>query len=168
MNVKDIILDQLNWTRQTTLSTFAEFDVGQRFFQAAPGVNHPLWLLGHIAGSEDRLLLQHCTGRSLVPPEYAKLFGIKSTPLADPAAYPSGEEILETLARIHQAALDFVRGATEADLAQPPVGFDQMPDRAKQLFPSRLRCAWFHANHEAMHSGQLGYIRRLLGKPYRI
>lgn len=168
MNVRDVILDQLQWTRQTTLSTFAEFDVGQRFFQAAPGLNHPLWLLGHIAASEDHLVLGYCQGRSLLPPEYGKLFGMKSTPLSDPAAYPSAEEMLETLARVHQAAGDYLRSATDDELALPPVGFDQMPDRARQLFSTRLRCAWFHANHEAMHNGQLGYIRRLLGKPYRV
>lgn len=168
MNARDIILDQLQWTRQTTLGTFAEFNIGQRLFQPAPGVNHPLWLLGHIAASEDHLILGYCQGRSLLPPECGKLFGMKSTPLSDPAAYPSGEDLLETLARVHQAAMDYVRAASDAELALPPVGFDKMPDRAKELFPTRLRSAWFHANHEAMHSGQLSYIRRLLGKPFRV
>lgn len=168
MNVKDIVIDQLQWTRQTTLSTFAEFNVGQRLFQAAPGVNHPLWLLGHIAGSEDHLILGYCQGRSLLPPEYGKLFGMRSTPSSDPAAYPSGEEMLESLARVHQAALDYVRNASDDELARTPFGFDKMPEHARQLFPTRLRCCWFHANHEAMHSGQMGYIRRLLGKPYRV
>lgn len=168
MTVNDMLVDQLEAVRRITLETFGDLDTGQRLFRPAPGVNHPLWLLGHIAGSEDHLILGFCKGESLLPDRYGELFGMGSKLLEEPSEYPSGEEVLNALAEVHAASLQYVRSATAEELEQPPVGFDNLDDRARQMFASRGRCVWFHATHEAMHTGQMAYIRRLLGKPYRI
>jgi len=168
MTVNEMLLDQLDSARRITLETFNDLNTGQRLFQPAPDVNHPLWLLGHIAGSEDHLILGFCRGESLLPEEYGTLFAMGSKLLADPSGYPAGEEILDHMVRVHEAALDYVRGASQGELDQPPVTFDRLDERARQLFATRGRCVWFHANHEALHTGQMAYIRRLLGKPYRV
>ena len=168
MTVSEMLVDQLESARRMTLETFNDLNTGQRLFQPAPDVNHPLWLLGHITGSEDHLILGFCKGESLLPEAYGKLFAMGSTLLEDPSGYPAGEEILEHMARVHEAALEYVRGASDDELEQPPVGFDRLDGRARDLFATRGRCVWFHAQHEAMHAGQMGYIRRLLGKPPRV
>jgi uncharacterized damage-inducible protein DinB len=168
MDVREIIAGQSEWVRRTTLETFAELNTGERLFQAAPGVNHALWLLGHIAGSENHLILGFCKGESLLPATYGKLFGMGSKLLDDPTGYPSGEEILERLGAVHEASLEYLRTVGDDELAQPPVSYDKLPERARQLFGTRLKCLCLAPNHEAMHSGQMSYIRRLLGKPFRI
>lgn len=168
MTVNEMLIDQLETVRHITLEAFGDLDTGQRLFQPAPGVNHPLWLLGHIAGSENHLILGFCKGESLLPERYGKLFGMGSTLLDDPSEYPPGEEVLNVLAEVHASALDYAGNADAEELEQPPVGFDRLNDRARQMFASRCRCIWFATTHEAMHTGQMAYIRRLLGKPYRI
>jgi len=168
MNITEMLADQLEGARRITLETFADFAPAERLHQAAPGVNHPLWLLGHIATSEDHLILDFCSERPLLPKEYGKLFAMGSKLLEAPSGYPPAEEVLGHLARVHEAALAYVRGVSPADLDLPPVCIDRLEGRARQLFATRGRCIWFHGHHEAMHAGQMGYIRRLLGKPYRI
>lgn len=168
MTINQMLVDQLESARRITLETFAEFSPQEQLFQPKPDLNHPLWLLGHIAGSENHLVLEFCAGKPLLPKPYGKLFGIGSKLLADPSGYPAAEEVLAELAKVHQAALAWARGASQAELDQPPIGFERMDDRVRQLFATRGRCVWFHAQHEAMHSGQMGYLRRLLGKPWRI
>jgi len=168
MNVTEMLVDQLESVRRITLETFSDLAPRERLHQAAPGVNHPLWLLGHIATSEDHLVLDFCAGRPLLPKNYGPLFGIGSKPLGDASAYPAAEEVLTELSRVHKSALAYVRGASAAELDLPPVPFERMEGRARELFRTRGRCIWFHGHHEAMHAGQMGYIRRLLGKPYRI
>lgn len=168
MNITEMLADQLEGARRITLETFNDLAPNERLHQAAPGLNHPLWLLGHIATSENHLILDFCAGKPLLPKEYGPLLGIGSKPVADASAYPPAETLLAELARVHEAALAYVRGMNPADLDLPPLGFERLPDRAKELFATRGRCIWHHAHHEAAHAAQMAYIRRLLGKPYRI
>ena len=71
--------------------------------QPMPGVNHPVWVLGHLAWSTDR-------GRSLLglpaecPPEWTPLFGFGSKPSTN-RDYPSRDELLQAVQpRVRAAA----------------------------------------------------------------
>jgi hypothetical protein len=167
MTPTEMLADQVETMRRMTLDTFATFSESEQLFQPAPGLNHPLWLLGHIAGSEDHLILDFCAAQPQLPAAYAKLFGIGSQPSPERSAYPPASEILERLAQVHVTALAWLRSASPEDLARKPTSCDKLPERPRSMFTSRGRCSWFHATHEATHLGQLSYLRRLLGKPPR-
>ena len=128
----------------------------------------PLWLLGHTATSENRLILDWSAGEPLLSEDYMRLFAINSKPQGDLSAYPPVEEILSQMSQVHKAALRYVRDLPAADFAARPRIYDRMPERAKALFPTRAHCIMGHITHEANHIGQLSYLRRLLGKPYRV
>ena len=168
MNPNEMLIDQIESIREIALATFADFGPQEQFFQPSAGMNHPLWLLGHIATSEDHLILEFCTAAALLPERYNELFGMGSKLLEDPSGYPAAEEILGHLDLIHEAAIDYIRSADQEEFDKAPTCFDRFDERAAHMFATRGRCIWFHAHHEAMHTGQLGYLRRLTGKPYRV
>ena len=168
MKVNEMLIDQIESIREMTLSTFAYLGPHEHFFQPAAGVNHPLWLLGHIATSEDHLILEFCNGQGLLSERYNELLGMGSKLLDDVSGYPAADEILGRLDLIHEAAVDYIRSADEAEFDKAPRCFDRFDERAAAMFATRGRCIWFHAHHEAMHAGQLAYLRRLTGKPYRV
>src|SRR5262249_23610492 len=86
--------------------------------QPAPGVNHPAWILGHLAIATDGAL--RCLGEpGVCPPEWAKLFGPGSTPVTDRAAYPSKAELLAVLDAGHERVLGAARRADPERMARP-------------------------------------------------
>ena len=117
--------------------------------------------MGHIAFSEYRLALWRIRGErpddaALFSPDFKRLFGADSVPQAD-SAYPPGE-LRAVLDRVHEQVLRELPGLDEADLDQPvphPHPF------AKTNFLALLWCA----QHEMLHAGQIGLLRRLLGYP---
>ncbi|MBN2583433.1 MAG: DinB family protein [Planctomycetes bacterium] len=168
MKIKDMLIDQVTSIRDMTLATFNDLAPDERLFQPAPGLNHAVWLLGHIATSQDHLILDFCTGKPLLPARYNELFAMGSRLLEDSSGYPRTDEMLERLAAGYEATLAYLRGADEAEFDREPTCFGRFDDRARGMFATRGRCVWFHAHHEAMHAGQMGYLRRLTGKPFRV
>jgi hypothetical protein len=88
---------------------------------------------------------------------FRKLFSRGTVPEADPAKYPSAAEIRATFDRVHAQVLEEAAGFTEAQLAEPV----EMP---YAVHPNKLGSLLFCSHHEMLHAGQLGLLRRLLGK----
>lgn len=145
------------FARATTDALLADFPEDRLLYQSAPGANHALWTIGHLAAATVyfRSLLDGSIDG--VPTSYLKLFGYGSTPLTDRAAYPPVDEL-----RRHRdsAFAAFVRVASDlppSELLGPPA------QKAEGLADDKLaaieRLAW----HEGWHSGQISGIRRALG-----
>ena len=168
MNVTEALIHLLEDTRNHTLMQVGDLTDQEMMFQPGPEVNHALWLLGHIVTSENGLILRWCAGQSAMPEEYQKLFFMGTTPQADPSLYPTKDEILQVLARVHPKAIEVVEGLTPEQLDERPEGYDQMNPGAQQLFWCKGACIWHHATHESSHAAQITTLRRLMGKPYRV
>lgn len=124
-----------------------------------PGMNHAAWVLGHVALGSDfvALLLGQAT---LTGPEWMKLFGPGSTPVADRAAYPSKNELLATLRATHARAIELVGQAASEQLDEP---------NTTPFFPAEFPTVGalithLMTTHAALHLGQLSAWRRVLGK----
>ena len=89
--------------------------------------------------------------------KFRKQFSRGSTPNPDPAANPSPDEILETLNRIHDRMLDEVPRLTDDQLDTPV-------DQPYAVYATQLGALYFCAQHEMLHAGQIGLLRRLMGK----
>jgi len=168
MNVIDFAVHCLEDTRKHTLAQVEDLTDSEMMFQPRPDVNHALWLLGHIATSENGLILRWCAGESELPGEYMKAFFMGTTPKSDPSLYPTKDEILEVLAGLHTRAIDVVAGLSAEALDERPIGYEEMNPEAQELFWCKGACIWHHATHEAGHASQITTLRRLLGKRYRV
>ena len=140
----------------------------EMMFQPKPGLNHPLWLLGHIAESENGLILSFCKGENLLPEGWHGKFGIGSKPDADAGGYPSKDEILAHMEKVHAAAVAYVESLTPDDLDRRPPGIDHLPERAQEMFSTIGKCIYHHVGHACAHAGQITMLRRLLGKQPRV
>lgn len=128
--------------------------------QPMPGVNHPAWILGHLAWSTDR-------GRWVLglepefPADWTEKFGFGSTASADRGDYPSRDELIAAVERGFERLREQVAAASPEVLARPspnPRTKDQLPTVQDAL-------AFLLTGHPATHLGQLSTWRRMIGLP---
>jgi hypothetical protein len=158
-----LALSQIEFARAYTLATLAGIDDADWFAMPAGCPTHLAWQIGHLAMAEYGLCLFRIRGRqetdlSLMTSSFRKLFSRGSAPQADAAKYPPVAEIRATLDRIHAQVLLEAPGFTPEQLAEPC----EMPYATSA---NKLGGLIFCSHHEMLHAGQIGLIRRLLGKP---
>jgi uncharacterized damage-inducible protein DinB len=80
-----------------------------------------------------------------------------TTPDPDPAKNPAVGEIREVFDRVYKKAQAEMEGYLEEELQEPI-------DEPYVAFNTKLGGLLFCSHHEMMHAGQIGLLRRLLGK----
>jgi hypothetical protein len=122
-------------------------------------LNHLVWLLGHLAVAQRRLVFWYTKGEERVPPGWWPIFGHGSRKM--PAVlYPSLAEVRGVLDEGHLAAMEAIRSWSDRDLERPT---------AHVLAPLPFFKTWGDmlrqcALHESQHGGQILSLRKLLGK----
>jgi uncharacterized damage-inducible protein DinB len=159
----EIALDQIKTARRYTLNLLDDLEPGDWFRQPSEGVTHIAWQVGHLAMAQFRLALERLRGErpsdvALIGPDFLRRFAAGSTPDPNPAQYPAPAEIRQTLDRVFAQVLAEVPHYTDVDLEQPP--FKPHP-----LFTTKIGSLFWCVRHEMLHAGQIGLVRRLLGKP---
>lgn len=154
-------IDQIIFARNYTLGLLAESPQADWFRQPPGGVSHIAWQVGHLAFAEYRMALLRTRGplpadAELLPDRFIQLFGAGSTPVADASKYPTPAEIRAVLDRVHQAALRELPSLTDADL-------DEAVPRPHKFANTKLKALLWCAQHEMVHAGQIGLLRRQLG-----
>jgi hypothetical protein len=140
---------------RTLLADVAEERMAE---QPLPGVNHPAWVLGHLAWAADGTLAK-LGGQSALPSGWAALFGVGSKPSAERGDYPSKDELLRAVEQSYQQLRQKAATASPEQLAQPTAN-----PRAKELLPTlRETTAFLLTGHLGVHLGQLSSWRRMIG-----
>jgi hypothetical protein len=126
------------------------------------GVSHVAWQLGHLAFAEYRLALERIRGpkpgdEHLIPTWYPAKFGRNSIPVGDPSAYPTPDEIRRVFDAVHRRSLEEASTLSDAVLAEAASAHPRFSTKGGSL----MWCA----EHEMLHAGQIGLLRRLLGQP---
>lgn len=124
----------------------------------APGLNHPAWIIGHLAVCADfvpKLLGQP----TICPAEWDALFAPGAVPTADRSRYPSKAELLAKNEEAFVRNPQLIAAASERRLAMP-----QPIEYFRPLYPSiGDMLAHLISTHPALHLGQLSTWRRLQG-----
>lgn len=158
----DLARKQIDYARQYTLGLLAGFDDADWFRQPAGCDTHLAWQVGHLAMAEYGLCLFRIRGRQesdlqLMPSGFRKKFARGSTPDPDPANHLSPAEIREVFDRVHrQVILELAAASPEA--------MNEPIDEPYAIYPTKLGGLLYCATHEMLHAGQIGLLRRLLGK----
>lgn len=126
--------------------------------QPAPGMNHPAWVLGHLAIVGDSALLMlgqrgHC------PRDWRPLFGMGSKPVTDRAVYPSCEELMAKVETNYRALITAVQAAP-AELIDAP---HKAPFFKEELPTVGDLLGHIMTTHLTMHAGQISAWRRTQG-----
>jgi hypothetical protein len=128
--------------------------------QPLPGVNHPAWVLGHLALVADMANTLLGAERAL-PAEWSTLFGLGSKPSASRDAYPSKADLVRAVEQGYERVRQRAAAATAEQLAQPTTN-----PRMKDFLPTAQdRVAFVLTGHFGGHLGQLSSWRRMIGLP---
>jgi hypothetical protein len=120
---------------------------------------HALWIMGHLASTDDWLLSEFAKQKSNIPEAWQKLFGMKSAASADANAHPSVDEVRKAMDAAHAGVLKWIGSLTPEQLQTP------MSKEWQAYAPTMGDLAGFFAWHEGYHAGQLSMVRKGLGLP---
>lgn len=155
-------LDQIAFARGYTLQLLETIAPEDWYRKPPAGVSHIAWQVGHLAMAEYRLTLERMRGRQpgdehLISELFLLQFGRDSVPAGDPTQGPTPAELRQMLDRVHQQALHELPHYTDEDLQEPPL-------KPHKLFATKLGGLVWCAQHELIHAGQIGLLRRQLGQ----
>jgi hypothetical protein len=157
-----VAIAQIEAARSYTLTLLAGI-TNDDWFQMPDGApTHLAWQVGHIAMAQYGLALFRQRGRKpddgdLMSSTFRKQFSKGSTALADASLYPPAEEIRATFDRVYRQAM--------AELpSMPAASLDEPVDEPYFGWPTKLGALLICSHHEMLHAGQIGLLRRLLGK----
>jgi hypothetical protein len=140
------------WSRDFTEREAAESGPGD-------GRPNPLaWHLGHLASVEDEVAQLFGADGSVVP---ARLRTVCATGAPQPQAdttYPPLTDLWVLLERTHERLLELVERGAPEDL-------DRAPRTPNKFFTSLGQAVYEAALHETYHVGEIGALRKALGKP---
>ena len=156
-----IAKNNLASAREYTMTLLDGLEEDQWFWTPEPSVSHIAWQVGHLAMAQYGLTLFRQRGRtdidgSLIPNRFRKKVMKGTTPESSPEMYLPPAEILEVLDGVNRQML------IEIDHFDGP-GLDESIDLPYSGFPTRYGSLLFAANHEMLHAGQIGFLRRLMG-----
>ena len=155
-------VERIDKARHYTLALLRDVDDADWFRQPVEGTTHVAWQVGHLAMAEYALALMRVRDsqpgdRAMISREFRRHFGKGSIPDSDLANNPSPEEIRCVLQRVHQQVLEEIPELDPGDLVAPLA-------QPHEMFDTKHGALQFCADHEYLHAGQIGLLRRLLGK----
>ncbi len=156
-------LTNIVFARKYTLRFLDGLPAADWYRMPAHGVTHIGWQLGHLAFSQYRLALERIRGphpddADLLTTSFLESFGRDSVPDPDATNCPPPEEVRTGFDRIHERVLAELPSVADEALDEPPAA-------PHMLCKTKLECLHWCSHHEAVHAGQIGLIRRLLGYP---
>jgi hypothetical protein len=151
--------DALAFGRGILQATINGFDETNCTHQTESARNHALWVIGHIAMTDDFFMTSMGGAESSCPEAWNELFGMKSEPVNDPGKYPALSELTAKLEETRAKLIAWFEGMSEEHLNEP------MPDEMKMFAPTIGSVMSSIAIHEGYHAGQLTCVRKSLGMP---
>jgi hypothetical protein len=156
-----LAVEQIVFARNYTIRLLEQTPAAEWFRQPPGGVSHVAWQVGHLAMAQYRMALERIRGAQpgdadLISEDFLRLFGRDSVPDPDPKKYPGQPEIRAVFDRVHDQVLRELRGLDESEL-------DKAVLKPHPLAKTKLWALLWCAQHEAVHSGQIGLLRRQLG-----
>jgi len=123
------------------------------------GGNHPLWVMGHLAFAEARLL-SYIEGGEQELAHWQNLFAPGTEPSADPSVYPSMDEVIAAFKSVRQRTMKLLGRLTDADLERP----SHAPPERRDFAGTIAKCLILICSHPLIHIGQLADARRAAGR----
>jgi uncharacterized damage-inducible protein DinB len=159
----EIATRHIESARRYTLTLLDDLSDDEWFWTPDPAITNIAWQVGHLAFAQYGLVMFRQRGRlsgdsELMSGGFRKTFGKGSTPSRQRDDYPTLPEIRMTFDRIYEQAL----GELGATLDE---GLDDPLDPPHAAFATKYGALLFAADHEMLHAGQIGLLRRFMNKP---
>jgi hypothetical protein len=154
--------EQIAFAHGYALRLIEQTDPAEWFRIPTAGVSNIAWQVGHLAFADYRLALLRLRGKvpsdkELIPDEFLRSYGADSVPDADPARQPAPAAIRACFDRVHAEALRVIAAFDPARLGEPI-------DPPHPIAKTKLESLFWCAAHAMVHAGQIGLLRRQLGR----
>lgn len=150
-------ISALQLARRATLGLIEEIPEDKLCTQVCEGGNHPKWVLGHLAWTDNYFLGKFAKQPSRLPDGWEDKFQMGSKPNPNAADYPPLGELQDVLAASREALIAWFAGLDEKQAAA------ELGDDFKTFAPTLGHLASSLAWHEGLHAGQISAVRRYLG-----
>lgn len=159
---RNMAVGQVKFVRDYLLQMLNDISIDLWNVIPAGASSHVAWQVGHLAVAQYGLMLFRQRGRAegdieLMPGWLRKNFGKGTQPSTSSELQIAPETLLVILENIHRRSLEESANYTPASLAEPA-------DMPFAVYPMKLGALMFAPLHESIHIGQIGVLRRMLGK----
>jgi uncharacterized damage-inducible protein DinB len=156
-------VERMEMARRRTKEFVADLTPEEWFWHPVEFTTHVAWQVGHLAVSQYNLCLRRVRGRTeadktLMPDSFIELFKLGSQPQAGAEKYPPIAEIRRVFDAVHEQSLAELANRTDEALDVPL-------EQPHPVFKTKLGAVDYASSHEMVHNGQIGLLRRLMGKP---
>jgi hypothetical protein len=148
------VAEQFRITTNLFIKAMADVDKDEAMRRPGPVSNPLLWLAGHVIHFRTRMLTLLGAPRDF---PWGSIFDTGAR-VGAAGTYPAPEELVAKWEEISEVLMDRLSALTEEDLATPPTA--RVPSTDATL---RGAIGYFSL-HEAYHVGQMGYVRKWLGR----
>jgi hypothetical protein len=158
----ELARQQIQAAREYTLTLLEDVDDEFWTIQVPGYPSHIAWQVGHLAMAEYALTVLRIRGKEpedqeVISNTFFKTFKKGSAPVASEVQQPDVAEIRRVFTNVHAMAMDAIPTYGEELLAESlPAPYMVHPNKLGSL----LMCS----AHEMLHAGQIGLLRRALGK----
>ena len=164
MNTAQLLAEQLQGSREWTLTLIADLQGDDWGYQPTPGAQHALWICGHLVSAQNTLVFKRCLGRDELSAEFGSHFPIGAPVLLfGEHPFPSPREVRAEMDRMQAKTIEAIAGLDDAKLTEPAFGAE---GKAHPHYSTVCGAISHLSRHEAFHAGQLALLRRLLGKSF--
>lgn len=162
MTPLQLAVEQIIFARAYTQQLLDTIDPADWFRIPAAGVSNIAWQVGHLAMAQYRLGLERLRGRQpgdevLISELLLMQFGRDSAPEPDPAKNPDLGEIRHSFEAVHRQVLHEAPNLPEAEFDEPVL-------KPHKFVQTKLQSLLWCGQHELVHAGQIGLLRRQLGQ----
>ena len=158
-SLKKLAVDRLSWSRGLAKALFAGVPDDKLTAMAGGKGNHPMWVVGHIAVSEDGIVSSFTGEKPLLSDRMHALFKGGTEPTGNAADYPTRAEVEAASEEARKKVLAWVESFDERTIHQPA------PKGLEGFAPDAISTALTLAMHEAFHGGQVASVRSALSLP---
>lgn len=154
------LMDRSHKAVLSALGNLQGQDLHRRFSVDGKELNSVFWILAHLTGSQNWLILRG-SGGPFRKYSWAKHFGMGSTGIV-PVDSPTLDEVLTMYETIHAESMAHVSSLTDEQLALPHQAMMNLAagDDVRTVIGH-------HILHESGHCGQLDWLCKLYGKRLR-
>lgn len=159
-NTLAALMEQSHQAVLQRIEHLADQDLHKRFSADGKELNSAFWILAHLTGSQNWLVLRGSGGPFRKYP-WAKHFGMGSSGMGSEVP-PTLEEVLQTYEAVHADSMAHVAQLVEEQLSAPHQALMVLASGNDVRTVIR-----HHILHESGHCGQLDVLCKLYGKPLR-
>lgn len=157
LSIAELAAQRLESSRGFIFKLVETLSDEQLLVRAGGAGNHALWIMGHLAVSDELLMLPFTGEESGLPENAKERFAAGSQPSERREDYPSREELLGYLDKTRKRTIAWglsLRGDALWNAA---------PEEVAVIAPNAASALHTLAEHDYLHAGQLATIRASLG-----